>query len=168
MKFARACLGWRGCFDSLDQLLDRSCIADKGDAVGIGHAEIDLILRLKLVADDFHSVHERAVTAAHVFENQCAVHGHNLGLLSADAAVAKRQFVPRLAADTKWRSGDPDLAARAVWFNDNEPVTTGHGCSRCWFRRKTLLMVGKLEAEVNSCRADAGHPAGRERPGVLW
>src|ERR1700691_1650021 len=161
IKFARPGMRGRRGFHTLHQLLNRGSLPQKSQLVGIGHPKIYGVFGLKLVSENFLAIDESPVAAAHVFQHHSAVHGNDLCLLTADAAVAKGQLVARLAADSKRRGANRHFTVGAIRFNYNESRYTWHrfglaqpNPERIAPRRnwQTWHMVGKAGAEVNSRR----------------
>src|ERR1700678_4592932 len=153
----------RGGFHTLYQLLNRGTLPQKSQLVGIGHPKIYGVFGLKLVAENFLAVDESPVAAAHVFQHHGAVHGNNLRLLTADAAIAKGQFVARLAADPKRRGSHGHFTMGSIRFNYNESRYTWHRFGLAQHNPERIAprrnwqswhMVGKVGAEVNSGRRE--------------
>src|ERR1700675_2660823 len=110
IQLARTRMLRSGRLHALHQFLDRRAFAYELQLVGIRHAEVDSIVGLQLMSKRFFAVHERAVAAAHILQHKRAIHGEDLRLLAADAAVAQREFVAGLPSDTEWRVADADFA----------------------------------------------------------
>ena len=94
------------------------------------------------------------MAAAHVFQNHGAVHGENLGLLAADAAIAEGEFVPGLAPDAIRRGANRNFAADAVWFDHDKSWSAWH--------RFYLVEVEALQRKAASRHNFAGTAHGRE------
>src|SRR5689334_18563041 len=117
VKLARSGRGWRGPFHALYQLLNRRPFAQIDELVGIRHPEIDLVAGLQFVLQHFFAVDERAMAATHVFEHPTAIYWENLGLLTANAAIAKGQLVASLPSNAEGRGVQGHIAANAARFN---------------------------------------------------
>ena len=115
-------------FHLFDQLFECGFVAEKNQLKRIGHAEIDAVLGAQRarVCDAF-AVDECAVAAAHVFEEVIAVGGDDLSLLAADAAVAQHKLIARLAADTKRKLRDLNLATDSSGIEDKQSRRSRHG-----------------------------------------
>src|SRR6516165_196789 len=156
VQLARSGGGGRGPFDLLHQLLDRRTLTQIDEFVGIRHAEIDFVARMQFVLQHLFAVHKRAMATAHVFECPTAIFGEDLGLLAADTAVAKSEFVAGLPANAKGRSVQRYIAANAARFNDNNAWRAWHGLNARRQGRHAEsppgaiqhAMVGKLGPEV--------------------
>src|SRR5215467_7449017 len=128
VKLSSARLFRRRRFHSLHQFRNAHFIAHVDQMVRIGDPEIDFVVRLELLAQNLLAVDKRSMPAAAVFQNQSAVHAHNLRLLTADAAVPQGQFVICLAADPERHRRNFHLPAVSAWFdNDDAMAASWHG-----------------------------------------
>ena len=126
MEFTRPRLLGSGRVNPFDNLFDCRAIADVDYLVGIRDAKINSIAGFELVADNFFSVYKSAVTAARILQYQLAVDDQYLRLVAADAAIAQRELVSSLPADSKRRGTHYHIAAHAVGFDDDESLAARH------------------------------------------